>query len=849
MSWMVKFCYLLIFKVAFAELDFLYSNQAYKVRLVGRSPLRGRLEVLYNDTWGTVCDDGFTNETCVLVCKQLGFLNGTCWSHDATQTECLHDSKQMYEEGTGQIWLDDVKCMSYEHYLSECPHTNWGEVNCNHSEDVGCSCLALNKCDKNRHRIVALDPSIRGVGIVEVQNEEGQWGGVCDDHWDDLDAAVFCRCLGYHDDGTSFKAMLMNHQHGTSNTLSSYNNPIIIDKIHCHQKDKDLFSNLYDCTTTVHQPSECNVQNELAIVRCENTSTPFNFSEDMQPMIECQKDRMQMCIQPTSPFSLANSYAQLVPYCSEAIQLDYDADKGFCYDINLKLCDSLKLEEDKGNFETCFDLKFHTKNHPFFFIESPSYRGCCVMETNKMVETHVVGTFDDIMLSSPPTHIPDIVIDSIEASISLACSDKNFESVRFTSKSSLSLPPIQMKTGSPIYCKVKADVWHDYSYLVVKNCRLQSLTYNQAKLKHYDYNNMNNKNNNGNNNNNDEGGDHDAGDHAFMEHLDNIEDKRFFPADGKNISYSDKYITYSYVFFAKKCPVTDLLNMELYNFDSLTWGFSIYLPKFHDHNNVHISCDASLCDHERAEKRFCDRSCDRSAGGSDGSDDRVSANMNDVAVISQGIQYHGDDINNQISQLNITLVEDSHNVSEDKKYAENDLGYDDNEDNVNDKDDVKGDDYSNAGLEQEDDDDNDKEVKVVKRNVNNGKYDGMLVGKNRFREMWGDNFGMVIKKRSVKRADGGVRRKKHAGKRILTKGFGRNVMDTFGKIGSNERLDSVDSESDDRKDLKVNGNAGGDNEGREINNVGGRKDEKEKKRSEVAGRMIKVVSPMIEVIE
>ena len=95
----------------------------------GGSPREGRLEVYHNGTWGTVCDDGFTDEAARVVCYSLGF---------GYVGREMNISR--YGIGTGQIWLDDIHCSGKERHIGECSHRGWGVHNCGHSEDVAVSC-------------------------------------------------------------------------------------------------------------------------------------------------------------------------------------------------------------------------------------------------------------------------------------------------------------------------------------------------------------------------------------------------------------------------------------------------------------------------------------------------------------------------------------------------------------------------------------------------------------------------------------------------------------------------------------------------------------------------------------
>uniref|UniRef100_A0A8C1QUE2 SRCR domain-containing protein n=1 Tax=Cyprinus carpio TaxID=7962 RepID=A0A8C1QUE2_CYPCA len=140
------------------------------VRLVGGSRCSGRLEILHNQTWMSVCDAVFDQQDAEVVCRELD-----C----GTPVQVL--GAAAFAKGDTQMWTQEIQCRGNESQIHLCPMSSSHKHNCSYVHNIA---LLL--------RLVG--GHSRCAGRVEVLHR-GQWGTVCGDGWDLADAAVVCREL------------------------------------------------------------------------------------------------------------------------------------------------------------------------------------------------------------------------------------------------------------------------------------------------------------------------------------------------------------------------------------------------------------------------------------------------------------------------------------------------------------------------------------------------------------------------------------------------------------------------------------------------------------------------------
>ncbi|XP_037750630.1 antigen WC1.1 [Chelonia mydas] len=206
-----------------------------RIRLVnGAGRCAGRVEIYYNGSWGTVCDDSWDLSDSNVVCKQLGCgraINATVSAH--------------YGEGSGQIWLDDVNCSGNESDLWDCPSRGWGQHNCRHKEDAGVLCSEFTDL-----RLVSNSDC---AGRLEVFYN-GTWGSVCSNQMSGVTPAIVCKQLNCGDRGQVARDFAYGAGSG----------PTWLDHVACSEQHRSL----WQCPSGIWKQQSCDNRAEETHISC-----------------------------------------------------------------------------------------------------------------------------------------------------------------------------------------------------------------------------------------------------------------------------------------------------------------------------------------------------------------------------------------------------------------------------------------------------------------------------------------------------------------------------------------------------------------------------------------------------
>lgn len=159
------------------------------VRLAdGNTPLdvpgmaAGIVLVKRRGVWGTICDDGLRDADAKVLCRGLGYVGG--WA--------VPFYVGYLGEDAAPSVLSRPRCTGDEQWVGACPGVAWNAGICRTQKyDLGIA------CSKGGVGVRVAGGRPRAGGRLEVRLPGFEWASVCDAGFDDLDAQVVCRTLGY----------------------------------------------------------------------------------------------------------------------------------------------------------------------------------------------------------------------------------------------------------------------------------------------------------------------------------------------------------------------------------------------------------------------------------------------------------------------------------------------------------------------------------------------------------------------------------------------------------------------------------------------------------------------------
>ncbi|XP_076308239.1 lysyl oxidase homolog 3A-like [Tachypleus tridentatus] len=227
------------------------------IRLIGgHRANQGNVQIYHVGRWGYICDDEWDQREANIVCRLLGYPGAERSTGDSV----------FGHASSSQVWMDNLYCTGKERRLQDCPFDGWGIHDCNPSEVAGVVCQrnhpqqnSSSSSSAGKEVPVTLESvrlkennfSLRLVGgrsplegRVEIKIPGTEWGLVCGDGWEILEAGVVCKQLGL---GFAKAAT-------QSSSFGGQRSQMILSGVKCRGDEKTLASCRHDNVGAVDCP-------------------------------------------------------------------------------------------------------------------------------------------------------------------------------------------------------------------------------------------------------------------------------------------------------------------------------------------------------------------------------------------------------------------------------------------------------------------------------------------------------------------------------------------------------------------------------------------------------------------
>ncbi|XP_061173211.1 neurotrypsin-like [Saccostrea echinata] len=212
---------------------------------------------MYRGVWGSICFDGWDDRDAAVVCLMLGF----------SRKRSTAESFKIVGQQSIAVWMSDVECRGSEFDIFQCNHSTLRPQKCSQNQ------YAAVNCTQDKIRLVGGQTPAEGLVKVFYNSS---WGTICDNKWDERDAAVVCFMLGFsRQNATAVTSSVFGYETGR----------ILMNDVMCNGDEVDLFQ----CNNSFLRIKNCDHSKDAGVI-CSTVSdleeASINSSENSISKVE-----------------------------------------------------------------------------------------------------------------------------------------------------------------------------------------------------------------------------------------------------------------------------------------------------------------------------------------------------------------------------------------------------------------------------------------------------------------------------------------------------------------------------------------------------------------------------------